>query len=369
MPFDPYQRANPSVLNISPYVPGKSLEEATAESGRDDVLKLASNENPLGPSPAAVEAIGAALGNAHRYVESSTRRVRERFATLLGLSSEHLIVGNGSDALLLAAAMAFLHHGDEVIVPEVTFSMYSIVARTMGARVVQSAMDDMAIDVDSILAQVTSATKAVFLCNPNNPTGTLVDEQHFSALLEGLPDDVLLVHDEAYADFADSALRPDTITRVRYGTANLLVTRTLSKSHGLAGVRFGLACGDPRVIELMHRVRPPFDLSVLAEAAALAASDDQRFLALTLQVNREGKEQLTAGFDALGLPFVPSHTNYLMVRIGDNAPDIAEALLQHGVVVRYWAEPAMLAPWLRVTIGTEPENRRLLSSLADVLAP
>ena len=369
MPFDPYRRANPSVLDIAPYVPGKSLEEAMEESGREDVIKLASNENPLGASPAAVAAIRAALDLSHRYVESSARRVRERFAALLHLTPDHLIAGNGSDALLLAAAMAFLHAEDEVIVPEVTFSMYEIIARTMGARVVRSAMDGMAIDVDAILAKVTAATKAVFLCNPNNPTGTLIDARNFAELLAALPDDVLLIHDEAYADFADPALRPDTAARVRDGTANLLVTRTFSKSHGLAGVRFGFAYGDPRVIELMHRVRPPFDLSVTAQAAGLAAADDDDFLRRTLQVNRDGKQQLTAGFDALGLPFVPTHTNFIMVRIGDRAPAVADALLLRlGVVVRCWTKPAALADWLRITIGTEPENRSLLAGLADVLA-
>ena len=368
MPFDPYRRANPSVLDIAPYVPGKSLEEAMEESGRDDVIKLASNENPLGASPAAVAAIRDALDLSHRYVESSTRQVRERLASLLHLTPEHLIAGNGSDALLLAAAMAFLHADDEVIVPEVTFSMYEIVARIMGARVVRSAMDGMAIDVDAILDKVTPATKAVFLCNPNNPTGTLIDERRFADLVAALPDDVLLIHDEAYADFADPALRPDTMGRVRDGVTNLLVTRTFSKSHGLAGIRFGFACGDPRVIDLLHRVRPPFDLSVTAQAAGVAAADDREFLQRTLQVNRDGKAQLTAGFDALGLPFVPTHTNFIMVRLGERASTVADDLLQRGLVVRCWTRPAALAGWLRVTVGTEPENRSLLAGLADVLA-
>lgn len=365
MPFDPYRRANPSVLDIAPYVPGKSLEEAIEESGRDDVIKLASNENPLGASPAAVEAIGAALGGAHRYVESSARRVRGRFAAMLDLTPGHLIAGNGSDALLLAAAMAFLNRDDEVIVPDVTFSMYEIVARTMGARVVRSAMDGMAIDVDAILSNVSAATKAVFLCNPNNPTGTLIDRRRFAELLDALPDDVLLIHDEAYADFADPALRPDTAALVRGGAANLLAVRTFSKSHGLAGVRFGFAYGDPRTIDLMHRVRPPFDLSIVAQAAGLAAAGDEEFRRLTLQVNRDGKEQLAAGFHALGLPFVPTHTNFIMVRVGDRAPAVADALLRRGVVVRCWSRPAALVPWLRITIGTAADNRLLLDGLAD----
>ena len=368
MPFDPYLRANPSVLDIDPYVPGKSLEEAMEESCRAEVIKLASNENSLGASPAAVAAIRATLDLSHRYVESSARRVRERIASLLGLTPDHLIAGNGSDALLLAAAMAFLHSDDEVIVPEVTFSMYEIVARTMSARVVRAPMDGMAIDVDAILARVTGATKAIFLCNPNNPTGTLVDEHRFAELETALPDNVLLIHDEAYADFADPTIRPNTVARVRNGTANLLVTRTFSKSHGLAGVRFGFAYGDPRVIELMHRVRPPFDLSVTAQAAGLAAADDEEFLRLTLQVNRKGKEQLTAGFDAIGLSFVPTHTNFILVRIGDRAPAVADSLLQRGLVVRCWTQPAALIPWMRITIGTELENRSLLAELADVLA-
>lgn len=368
MPFDPYRRANPSVLDIAPYVPGKSLEEAIEESGRDDVVKLASNENPLGASPAAVEAAAAALGGAHRYVESSARRVRARFAADLDLTPDHLIAGNGSDALLLAAAMAFIDREDEVIVPEITFSMYEIVARTMGARVVRSAMDGMAIDVDAILSKVTPATKAVFLCNPNNPTGTLIDRRRFAELRGALPDDVLLIHDEAYADFADPELRPDTAALVRGGAANLLVVRTFSKSHGLAGVRFGFAYGDPQVVELMHRVRPPFDLSIVAQAAALAAAGDREFRRLTLQVNRDGKEQLTAGFDALGLPFVPTHTNFIMVRAGDRAAAVADALLRGGVVVRCWTRPAALAPWLRITIGTAADNRLLLTGLAGALA-
>ena len=368
MPFDPYQRANPSVLDISPYVPGKSLEEAIEEAGRDDITKLASNENPLGPSPAAMSAISAVLGSSHRYAESSGRHLRERLASKLSLNPDELIVGNGSDAMLLAAAMAFLHPGDEVIVPEITFSMYEIVARTMGARVIRSEMDGMAINVNSILDQVTPFTKAIFLCNPNNPTGTLLDELHFAELESSLPDEVLLVHDEAYADFADPTLRPDTVGRVRKGVSNLLVTRTFSKSHGLAGVRFGFAYGDSRVIELMHRVRPPFDLSVLAQAAGLAASADDKFLELTLKMNHAGKKQLAAGFDSLGIQFVPTHTNYVMVRLGEKAPIVAKSLLQEGIIVRCWTEPKILSSWLRITIGTEQENRLLLSKLGYVLA-
>ena len=343
------------------------MEEALEESGRQEVIKLASNENALGASPAAIAAIRDALDISHRYVESSARRVRERLATLVGLNPDHLIAGNGSDALLLAAAMAFLSREDEVIVPEITFSMYEIVARTMGARVVHAPMNDMSIDVTSILARVTNATKAVFLCNPNNPTGTLIDEQHFAELEAALPDHVLLIHDEAYADFADPSLRPNTVARIHKGASNLLVTRTFSKSHGLAGIRFGFAYGDPRVIDLMHRVRPPFDLSVIAQAAGLAAADDEDFLRLTLQINRNGKEQLTAGFQEIGLPFIPTHTNFIMVQIGDRAPAVSATLLRRGFVVRSWTKPSSLYPWLRITIGTERENRLLLAELADVL--
>ena len=196
----------------------------------------------------------------------------------------------------------------------------------------------------------------------------MIDRRRFAELWDALPDDVLLIHDEAYADFADPALRPDTAALVRGGAANLLAVRTFSKSHGLAGVRFGFAYGDPRAIELLHRVRPPFDLSIVAQAAGLAAAEDEAFRQLTLQVNRRGKEQLAAGFEALGLPFVPTHTNFIMVRAGGRAAAVADALLRRGVVVRCWTRPAALAPWLRVTIGAAADNRLLLAGLADALA-
>ena len=364
--------ANPGILGIHPYVPGKTIQEAAREAGgraEEDFIKLASNENPLGISPRAAEAIRAAVAGSFRYPEKSCADLRAALAARLEVPADCLLVGNGGDGVLYTLAMALFGEGDEVVIPRVTFSFYEVVARVMRARVVCSQMDGPAIDLQDILRRVTPRTKAVFLCNPNNPTGTLVRHDELLALLAALPEEVFLVHDEVYGDFADTPDFPRTLPLIREGRHNLFVVRSFSKLHGLAGVRVGYGVGTPQVVELLNRVRPPFEVSVLAQAAAAAALEDGEFVRRTLELTRREKRFLYGRLEALGLRFTPSHTNFILIDLGRDAREVGRSLVEEGVIVRAYggsraAGDDGLSTCLRLTIGTRGQNERFLRALA-----
>ncbi len=362
-------RVNPGILGIHPYVPGKTIQEAARELGgreESEFIKLASNENPLGISPRAAEAVRRAVEEAFRYPEKSCADLRQALARRLDLSPESLLIGNGADGVLYTLAMALIGEGDEVIIPEVTFAFYEVVTRAMRGRVVPSAMAGPAIDLEDILRRVTARTKAVFLCNPNNPTGTMIPHDELRAFRRALPEEVFLIHDEVYYDFADSPDFPRTEPLVREGRHNFFIVRSFSKLHGLAGVRVGYGAGTPELVALLNRVRPPFEVSVLAQAAALAALEDEEFLRETLRLARREKAFLYARLEEMGLAYVPSHTNFILIDLGRDTRPAARALVEAGVIIRAYSGGA-LSNFIRLTIGTREQNLRFLRSLREWL--
>ena len=367
MTFDAARNAAPGITDIAPYVPGRTIAEVARELGTDDIIKLASNENPLGPSPKAVAAMAASLERGHQYPEVINPVLQEALAAANGVSPECVVAGNGGDSVLLAAALAFLRPGDEVLVPQITFDMYRIAALTKGATVVEVPMPGLQLSAGAILDRIGERTRMVFLCNPNNPTGALFSRAAMQRLLAALPERVVLVHDEVYREFADPGTFPELRPRAAGGQGNLILVRSMAKAYGLAGVRFGYGIMAPDTAALLHRVRPPFDTSVLAQAAALGALQDEQFLRRTLDLNRTGKARLYAAFEQLGLAAVPSHANFILVNVGRAAAGVARRLLEQGVIVRDPRHPA-LARHLRVSIGTEPELQRFIAALRRTLA-
>jgi histidinol-phosphate aminotransferase len=360
------RRLNPAVAATKPYAPGLSIEEARRRIGRRSFIKMASNENPLGIAPGAVRAIRRAIRRSFQYPEVEGRELRLRLAEKLGMRPACLILGNGGDGILYTLAMTTLAEGDEAVIPELTYSYYDYVALAFRARIVRSAARDFRPDLEDLAARITPATKLVFICNPNNPTGALIPRRELEALLDRLPGEVFAVVDEVYADFADPDLLPDTLGRIREGRRNLILVRSFSKAYGLAGVRLGYGVACSELVERMHRLRPPFEVSVLAQAAGLGALEDERFLRRTLALARQERKHLARLLHALGLACVPSHTNFLLVDTGRDGREVAEALLRRGLIVRAGMNPG-LPSHIRVTLGTRRQNERLAAALAAVL--
>lgn len=353
---------NPHIRELKPYEPGKPLEELERELGIRDSVKLASNENPLGPSPKAVAAMSGALGEVARYPDGACFELRAALAKKLGVEERQLVFGCGGDEILELVAKTFLRPGDEVIYGWPSFAMYPIVTRGMGAVPVQIPLDDdFTYDLEAILAGVTERTRVVMLCNPNNPTGTSFGRADFDAFVSKLPDDVVLVVDEAYFEFVRRDDFPDTValTRSRPGT---LVLRTFSKIYGLAGLRVGYGIADPELAGYLERARHPFNVNRLAEVAALAALDDDEHVERTRTANDEGARFLTEALEARGCRVWPTDANFLLVEIG---PDYYDKLLRQGVIVRPMGGFG-LAAHLRVSIGTAAENERFVKALDRV---
>jgi histidinol-phosphate aminotransferase len=350
------------VAELEPYAPGKPIETLERELGIRDSIKLASNENPLGPSPKAVEALRRAAAGVHRYPDGATFRLRHALAQRLGVGPEQLVFGCGADELLELVAKAFLGPGDEAVFAWPSFAMYPIVVQGMGASGVRVPLDgDLAHDLPALARAVTPRTKVVFVCNPNNPTGTSVGAAAFDAFVAELPPDVVLLVDEAYREFAARPDFPDALGWVarRPGTA---VVRTFSKLYGLAGVRVGYGVMDPELAGYLERARHPFNVSLLAEEAALAALGDDEHVARTVAVVREGAAYLTRELRALGVEVWPTDANFLLAKAGAGVYDL---LLRQGVIVRPMGGFGLPAH-VRITIGTQAENERVVAALRSV---
>jgi histidinol-phosphate aminotransferase len=352
-------RVNPHIAALKPYEPGKPIEALERELGVRDSIKLASNENPLGPSPLAVEAIRRAATSAHRYPDGASFRLREKLAARLGVAKGQLVFGCGADELLELVAKAFLRPGDEAVFAWPSFAMYPIVVQGMGAESVRVPLDaGLAHDLPALAEAVGERTRLVFVCNPNNPTGTSVGSAAFDAFVAELPEGVVLLVDECYREFAVRPDFPDSLAWLarRPGT---MVVRTFSKLYGLAGARVGYAVADPELAGYLERARHPFNLNVLAEEAALAALDDQQHVERTLALAHEGARFLTKELGALGLEVWPTDANFLLVRAGAG---IYDRLLREGVIVRPLAGFGM-PEHVRITIGRKEENERLVAAL------
>ncbi len=349
----------PHVAALRPYQPGKPVEELERELGIQGAAKLASNENPLGPSPRAVAAIRACAERVHRYPDGACFELRAKLSARLGVGGERLVFGTGSDEILELLAKAFLGPGDEAIFAWPSFAMYPIVVQGMGGTAVRVPLDGgLAHDLPAMARALTPRTKLVFVCNPNNPTGTSVGAEAFDCFAAGLPEGVVLVVDEAYREYARRPDFPDALawTGRRPGT---VVLRTFSKIYGLAGLRIGYGLADVELASVLERVRHPFNVNLVAEAAALAALDDEEHVVASREVNGRGIETLTRELGALGYEVVPSDANFVLVRTGAG---VYERLLREGVIVRPMAGFG-LPEHVRITIGKPEENERLVKAL------
>ena len=358
--------ASPFVRGLIPYSPGKPVEEVERELGIADAVKLASNENPLGPSPKAVDAIPAALKNLHRYPDGGGYYLKQRLARKFDLTPDHFILGNGTNELLELVARVFLVPGDEAIYAHPAFVVYDMIVQLCGARKLRIPLKDYVHDLEAMAAAISPRTKMIFVANPNNPTGTCVAPADLARFMGRVPAGVIVVFDEAYYEYLPLELQPDTVRTVREGRP-ALVLRTFSKIYGLAGLRIGYGITPPAMNEVLNRARQPFNTNDLAQHAALAALDDDEHVERCRRVNEEGKHYLAGELAGLGARVVPTAANFFLVDVGRSGPAVAEALLRQGVIVRPVAG-AGLPTHLRITIGTPTENRQLVAALRAVLA-
>lgn len=353
------------VKKLVPYVPGKPIEEVEREYGIVGPAKLASNENPLGPSKLAIKALKDAADRVHLYPDGDCFYLKRKIASFLNVKEGNLTIGNGSNDVLELIARTYLSRGDEAIYGEHAFIVYPLAVQSTGARHIISPMPNLVHDLKDIASKVTDKTKIIFLANPNNPTGTIFSRADFEQFLSAVPPGVLIVVDEAYFEYVDEEHYPDTL-HYHSKFPNLITIRTFSKIHGLAGLRVGYAVASEDVTGYINRVRQPFNVNSLAQAAALAAMDDGEHLLETREVNKAGMEFLEKGFSDLGIEFIKSYANFILIDLRQNPMPTYHKLLQDGVIVRP-VENYGLKTHLRVTIGTEEENRKLLGSLKKVL--
>jgi histidinol-phosphate aminotransferase len=357
---------NPVLEHLPVYQPGRPIDEVARELGLapESVLKLASNENPLGPSPKALAAMQRVLTQLHLYPDGNAFYLKRKLADKLAVHPENLILGNGSNEIIEFVGHGFLTPGAEVVVSEYCFAVYPIVAHLFGARLVTVPAKDYGHDLPAMRRAITPRTRVLFVANPNNPTGTLAPPEELRRLVDELPPSVLLVLDEAYIDFLDEPV--DFLPLVRAGARpNLLLMRTFSKIFGLAGLRLGYGIGHPDVIRALEKVRQPFNINSIAQAGALAALDDAEHLARTRANNAAGLRFFQSAFRELGLPFVPSAANFVLVRVGDGQA-VFEVLQRQGIITRPMAS-YRLPEWIRITVGTPEQNARCLAALRHVL--
>jgi histidinol-phosphate aminotransferase len=357
--------AAPGIAGLQPYLPGKPIAELERELGIRGSIKLASNENPLGPGRLAREAVQAALGDLGRYPDGGGFELRVALARRHGVDASAITLGNGSNDVLDLIARTFLQPGVESVFSEHAFAVYPISTQAVGATARVAAARAYGHDLDAMATLVSDRTRVVWIANPNNPTGTWVPAERLHAFIAAIPPTCVVVVDEAYTDYVEEPDFPDA-SRWVGDFPNLVVTRTFAKVHGLAALRVGYGVSDPRVADLLNRVRQPFNVNSLAQAAALAALDDAEHVAASVALNREGMAELRAGCDRLGLGYIPSVGNFLTLDLGRPAAPVYEALLREGCITRPVANYG-LPNHLRVTIGLQAENRRFLASLERVL--
>ena len=367
MSCDFLQLAVPGVREMSPYQPGKPIEELAREQGLrvEDIVKLASNENPLGPPPSAVQAMAESLAELARYPDGSSYQLKQALAKKLKVAPEQLILGNGSNDVLVLLAESFLDTSSSAVFSQYAFVVYPLAVKAVGAEgIVVPALDyghDLAAMADAIKAN----TRIVFLANPNNPTGTSFSEQSLLEFLGKVPKEVIVVLDEAYFEYGAGGDLPNGVDLLdRY--PNLVVTRTFSKAYGLAGARVGYSISNPAIADVLNRLRQPFNLNLPAQSGALAALKDDAYLQQSIEINQQGMAFLEQGFAGLGLNWIPSSGNFITVDLQRNAMPVYQGLLSRGIIVRPVANYGMPGH-LRISIGLPEENRRCLEALSQVL--
>lgn len=360
-----WNRANRQLHDLAVYEPGKPIEETARELGvkPGEIIKLASNENALGPSPKAVTAMRAAIESAQLYPEGSGVYLREAIAERLGLSRENIILGNGSNEVIEFVAHAFLNRGDEVITSEYAFIAYKLIAQLFDARTIETPTTNFQPELDEMLSAITPKTKIIFIANPNNPTGSLIGQKKIDNFLARVPDEVITVWDEAYFEFLDDP--PDTLRYVRNGR-NVVILRTFSKIHGLASLRVGYGIARPELIEVLQKTRQPFNVNGIAQSGALAALGDDEHLRKSKRVVDSGRAYLENEFRAMKLKFNPSAGNFVFVNVGDG-PAVFKGLLNMKIIVRP-LRGYNLPEWLRITVGTMEQNEKCIAALKKLLS-
>ncbi len=360
--------ANPWIADLNMYEPGRPIEEVARELGcanADDIDKLASNENPLGPSPKAVSAIKKAAAAMHRYPDGGGYYLRHKLAARLDVDPEQILLGNGSNEIINFLGHVFLGPDTNLVMADRAFVVYRLVARLFRAETREVAMRDHTHDLEAMLKAITPQTRLVMIANPNNPSGTIVDQRALDRFMTRVPNNVIVGMDEAYSELLPPRHRVDTLQYLREGR-NIIALRTFSKTYGLAGLRLGYAVAPREIVELLHRVRQPFNVNAMALQAALAALDDEEHIRRTRRVIAEGLAFYEQAFKDMRLPFVPSAVNFMLVRVG-NGRAVCEALQRQKVIVRHM-DAYRLSEYIRISIGTMEENRRCVKALKKTLA-
>jgi histidinol-phosphate aminotransferase len=365
MALDLSKLAHAGVRALRPYEPGKPIDELERELGVSNIIKLASNENPLGPSKQAIAALQGELAKLNLYPDGNAFNLKQALSRELNVAPARLTIGNGSSDILDFVLRAFVTPEHEVMFAEHAFAMYPILTRIIGAKPVQVKARNWGHDLEAMATAVTNATRVVFIANPNNPTGTWLTKNELTGFLDRIPEDVLVVLDEAYFEYVDEADYPNGVSLVA-DYPNLVVTRTFSKVYGLAGLRVGYGVSTPEVADYLNRVRPPFNVNQLALVAAEHALKDKEHLSKSVEFNREGMKQLVAAFEQLGIEYIPSVGNFISAKMPRSGKAVFDALLREGVIVRPVDNYGM-PDYLRITIGTKEENNKFITALNKVL--
>ena len=355
----------PNIANIQPYPPGKPIEEVKREFGLKEVIKMASNENALGPSPKALEAIKKAAANVNLYPDGNAYYLKQKLARKLGVGMDEIFLGNGTDEIIRVITETFLNMSEEVLVAWPGFVIYSIATDVMAGILKKIPLKNYTHDLEAMSEAVTDKTKLIFIANPNNPTGTMVVQNEVESFMKKVPEDVLVVFDEAYYEYANENF-PDTLQYFKQGR-NVIILRTFSKIYGLAGLRIGYGFAKKEIFVEMNKVRQPFNVNRIAQEAAIAALDDSEHVKKSVAMNEEGKKFLYKELDALGFEYVPTAANFILVNMKKPGKDIYEKLLKDGVIVRPVANYD-LPDFIRVTIGKPKENKKFIESLKKTSA-
>ncbi|MBU5438693.1 histidinol-phosphate transaminase [Tissierella sp. MSJ-40] len=350
------------IKSLQPYKPGKPIEDVKREYGLDNVIKLASNENPLGCSEKVKEKIKEGLNNLAIYPDGNATKLKEALSKSLNVSVEEILPSSGSDEMIDLIVKAYVNKGDEIIMADITFPRYIQTAEMMGGIPVIVPLKDYTFDLNGMLEKITDKTKIIWICNPNNPTGTMVKEEELVKFFDKVPENVLIIYDEAYREYATKDDYPKDSIKFIKNYPNILVMRTFSKAYGLAGIRVAYSVGNKEIIENINKVRGPFNVNSLALEAAITALEDQDFIKKSYDLNLEGKNYLYEEFDKMGFFYPPSETNHIFVNVERNGQEVFVELQKRGVIIR-----PMGGTFIRVSIGTMEENKIFIEKLKEVL--